>query len=78
MADNLNWLVTVDHQVDIKAVASALTASGFVISQILDEVSCITGAIHSEKVPALQNIAGVIDISPDFPVQLDPIDPSAL
>ena len=72
MTNHQTWLVSVDHQVDVASVASALSQRGFQVKEVLSEISCITGVASEEEIPSLRKVAGIVDISPDFPIEIGP------
>jgi len=72
MSNAKQWLVTVDLDQSIREIAKALTAEGLTISKVLEEVGSIIGTADEKKVERLRKVKGVMDIAPDFKVELDP------
>ncbi|XZE43946.1 hypothetical protein SH467x_003528 [Pirellulaceae bacterium SH467] len=72
MTNHQPWLVSVDHQVDVASVARALSQRGFQVKEVLAEISCITGVASEKDIPSLRRTTGVLDISPDFPIEISP------
>jgi hypothetical protein len=74
MAKKREWIVTTSSDRPIQDVAKDLAATGFSVGSVLDEAGCITGAASDAVVEKLRGIAGVVDVSPDAPIDLGPPD----
>lgn len=74
MSDVIQLLVTVDLDQPIQEIANALTAEGLAISSVLKEVGSIVGTADKKHVASLRKVKGVMDVAPDFKVELDPPD----
>lgn len=74
MAKLPKWLVTVDLDKSIQEIRGQLESEGFVVDNLLADVGCITGQANQETVNRSRQIAGILDISPDVPIQLPPPD----
>ncbi|MES3033767.1 MAG: ketohydroxyglutarate aldolase [Gemmatimonadota bacterium] len=72
MTEHGSWVVTTSGTHTVSDVARALTEHGFDVEQVLDAVGVITGRCAASRVPALRRLAGVSDVSPDFPVDIGP------
>ncbi len=68
------WLVTIDAAADrsIHDVAKELVAKGFVVDDVLEAVGVISGSPGAKSVDRLRKVKGVIDVSPDTSIQLEP------
>lgn len=70
------WLVTLAPGARIDQVAAALTAAGLSVTSSLDAVGVIVGTAPKRVVPALRQVNGVANVSPDRPVSVGlPDDP---
>lgn len=74
MSNLKQWLITVSHDQSINEVVSQLSARGFVIKDVLEEVGCITGSADDATATELKRITGVEDIAPDTQIDLGPPD----
>lgn len=72
MTNHQTWLVSVDLQADVASVARMLSERGFKLKEVHSEISCITGVASEEDIPSLRKITGVLDISPDVPIDVGP------
>lgn len=69
-----NWVVTTSGGRAIKDIARDLEKAGFAVGQVNDEIQSITGAAGAQSVKKLRKISGVIDVSPDTPIDVGPPD----
>ena len=69
---NKSWIVTTSADRPIKDIARDLRAAGFSVERVNDEIQSITGAAGDESVEKLRKIAGVVDVSPDAPIDIGP------
>ena len=70
------WLVTLAPGARIDEVAAALTAAGLSVTSSLDAVGVIVGTAPKGALPALRNVKGVANVSPDRAVSVGlPDDP---
>ena len=74
MAQNKSWIVTTSGERPMDAITNDLKEAGFTVGNVLEEVGSITGAAAEETVSKLRSIAGVVDVSPDAPVDIGPPD----
>ena len=72
------WLVTLATGAPMDQVAAALTAAGLSVTSSLDAVGVIVGTAPKGVVPALRQVSGVANVSPDREVSVGlPGDPGA-
>jgi hypothetical protein len=76
MAKDRNWIVTTSSDRPIKDIVKDLEAAGLSVAHVNDEIQSITGAAAQEKAGRLRAIKGVVDVSPDEPVDIGPPDSS--
>jgi hypothetical protein len=70
------WLVTLAPGARIDQVAVALTAAGLSVTSTLDAVGVIVGTAPKGALPALRQVKGVANVSPDREVSVGlPDDP---
>jgi hypothetical protein len=74
MPPRRNWVITTSTGRPIKDIAKDLEAAGFSVGQVNDEIQSITGAAGDKSVEKLRKISGVIDVSPDTPIDIGPPD----
>ena len=74
MPEQKGWIVTTSSDRAIRDIASDLKKAGFSVGHVLEEVGSITGAAADETITKLRSIPGVVDVSPDRPVGIDPPD----
>ena len=74
MAKAKKWIITTSSDRSIHEIAKDLADAGLTGSQILDAVGCVTGSAGAKVVAKLRKVRGVVDVSPDFPVDLGPPD----
>lgn len=74
MAEHKGWIITTSSDRPIKDIASDLKKAGFSVGHVLEEVGSITGAAAEDTVTTLRAIPGVVDVSPDRPIEIGPPD----
>jgi hypothetical protein len=74
MPEHKSWIVTTSSDRSIKDIASDLKEAGFSVGHVLEEVGSITGAAADETITKLRAIRGVVDVSPDRPIDIGPPD----
>ena len=74
MAQQKGWIVTTSSDRPIKDIESDLKKAGFSVGHVLAEVGSITGAAADDTVTKLRSIPGVVDVSPDAPIDIGPPD----
>ena len=74
MPANKGWIVTTSSDRSIKDIARDLRKAGFSVGHVLEEVGSITGAAADDTITKLRSIPGVVDVSPDRPVDIGPPD----
>lgn len=72
MADSKGWIVTTSDDRPIADIANDLKAAGFSVGHVLEEVGSITGAAAEDTLAKLRSIKGVVDVSPDTPIDIGP------
>ena len=72
MSEQRGWIVTTSSDRGIRDIASDLEKAGFSVGRVLEEVGSITGAAADETITKLRSIPGVVDVSPDRPIDIGP------
>jgi hypothetical protein len=67
-----SWIVTTSAERPIHEITDDLKEAGFDVGQVLEEVNSITGAASDTAVAKLRSIKGVVDVSPDTPIDIGP------
>ena len=70
MAGQKGWIVTTSPARAIEDIAGDLRSAGFSVGRVLAEIGSITGAAAEETIVRLRAIAGVVDVSPDRPIEI--------
>lgn len=68
------WIVTTSSDRPIRDVARDLRNAGFEVGHVLEEVGSITGAGTDDAVKKVRTVKGVVDVSPDAPIDIGPPD----
>lgn len=76
MPDSKSWVITTSPDRPLSEIADELTAVGFSIGQVLDEIGSITGQAGDDAIGRAKTIPGVVDVSPDMPIDIGPPDSS--
>jgi hypothetical protein len=75
MAEKKSWTVTTSADRPIRDIAKDLKKAGFTVGQVLEDIGVITGRSDDETVKKkVRSIKGVVDVSPDLPVDVGPPD----
>ena len=74
MANEKRWVVTTSGNQSLTDIQKTLVDSGFKVDQVLTEIGLITGVAEDEVVNKVRQVAGVVDVSPELPVNIDPPD----
>jgi len=74
MAKAKKWIITTSSDRSIHEIAKDLADAGLTGSQVLEAIGSITGSAGDKAVAKLRKVRGVVDVSPDFPVDLGPPD----
>lgn len=74
MAEKKSWIITTSPDRPLDEISKDLADTGFVVKQAFAEIGCITGSASAKTVAKLRKVRGVIDVSPDKPVDIGPPD----
>ena len=74
MANEKRWVVTTSGDQSLSDIQKNLVDSGFNVDQVLPDIGLILGVAGDDVVQKVRTVNGVIDVSPEEPVQLDPPD----
>lgn len=74
MAKDKTWIITTSNERPIRDIAKDLSDAGLVGGRVLKEIGSITGSAGAKVVGKLRKVPGVVDISPDAPVDVGPPD----
>ena len=73
MAKAKSWVITTGGR-PIRDIAKDLADAGLVGGQVLEAVGSITGSADDTVVAKLRKVRGVVDVSPDTPIDVGPPD----
>jgi hypothetical protein len=76
MVESKRWIVTASDGRDLKGIAGDLRQAGFQVDDILEPTGCITGSATHEVMEILDSIPGVVDVTAEDAVEVEPRDPS--
>jgi DNA-directed RNA polymerase specialized sigma subunit len=74
MAGEKRWVVTTSSDQSLSDIQKNLVENGFKVDQVLTEIGLIIGVAEDEVVKKVRQVAGVVDVSPEQSVNLDPPD----
>ncbi|MBH0779486.1 hypothetical protein [Nocardia bovistercoris] len=74
MACVRKWIVTTAPDRPLSEIIGDLTAAGFMIDTILEELGIVTGEAGDDTAQRLREIPGVTDVSADYSVDIGPPD----
>jgi len=72
MPERKGWIVTTSSERPMSEITKDLKDAGFSVGKVLEEVGSITGEAGDEIVSKVRSIAGVVDVSPDVPIDIGP------
>jgi hypothetical protein len=74
MAKNKTWIVTTSGDRPLSEVKKDMAKTGFTIGETLGEIGVITGSGGDAVAKKLRSIPGVVDVSPETPIDIGPPD----
>lgn len=74
MAKTKRWVITTAGHRSLNEVQKSVVDSGFKVDQVLNEIGLITGHAEEDVAQKVRNISGVVDVSPEEPVNIGPPD----
>ena len=74
MANEKRWVVTTSGDQSLSDIQKNLVDSGFNVDQVLPDIGLILGVAGDDVVQKVRTVNGVIDVSPEEPVDLGPPD----
>jgi hypothetical protein len=72
MAKGTGWIITTSSDRPIADIAEDLKSAGLTVSQVNDQISSISGTGAAGLKSKLQKVKGVVDVSPDTPIDIGP------
>lgn len=76
MPNEKRWVITTAGDQSLSDIEKNLADSGFKVDQVLTEIGLITGEADDDVVEKVRQVGGVVDVSPDVPVDIGPPDSS--
>ena len=70
------WIVTTSDARPVAAIAKDLRKAGFTVEQQNDAIQSIVGTADDTVAAKVRAVEGVVDVSPDTPVDVGPPDSS--
>jgi hypothetical protein len=71
-SDHKSWVITTDRQRPMHEIAAELAAAELADGQVLDELGIVVGRATEAAAAKLRAVPGVVDVSPDEPVDVGP------
>ena len=72
MAKGKKWIVTTSGDRSIDDVEKELREKGFKVDQVFGEIGSLIGEAEDDVVEKARDISGVVDVSPDQPINIGP------
>jgi hypothetical protein len=72
MAKGTGWIITTSSDRPIGEIAEDLKTAGLTVSHVNDLISSISGTGDAGLKSKLQKVKGVVDVSPDTPIDIGP------
>ena len=72
MAKEKRWIVTTSGDPSINEVKKKLVENGFKVDQVLGEIGAIIGDAEDDVATKVRDISGVVDVSPEEPIDIGP------
>lgn len=70
--DHRTWIITTDGSRPMHELARDLAAAGLEAGHVLEDIGVITGSATEAAAGRLRGVPGVLDVSPDQPVDVGP------
>jgi hypothetical protein len=70
------WIITTSGDRSMREITKDLSAAGILGAMVLKDVGVVTGTAAAAAVPKLRKVRGVVDVSPDTPIDIGPPDSS--
>jgi hypothetical protein len=67
MSEIKKWIITLSDNRSVSEVKKALSALGFTVEQVMEEIGCIMGKASTEIAHKAKSIPGVTDVSEEHP-----------
>lgn len=74
MTEAKSWIIAVSTDRPLQDIAKDLSDAGLLGAQVLEEINVITGKAADKSLEKLRKVRGVVDVSPDMPVDVGPPD----
>ena len=74
MPNEKRWVITTSGDQSLSDIQKNIADSGFKVDQVLTEIGLITGEAEDEVAEKVRQVGGVVDVSPDVPVDIGPPD----
>ena len=72
MPKGKGWIVTTSGDRPIADIAKDLKRAGLKVNQVNEQISSISGTSTSDLKRKLKAIKGVVDVTPDAPIDIGP------
>lgn len=74
MTEAKSWIIAVSTDRPLQDIAKDLSDAGLLGAQVLEEINVITGKAADKSLGKLRKVRGVVDVSPDMPIDVGPPD----
>ena len=72
MANEKRWIVTTSGDRSINDVQNELQEKGFKVDEVYGEIGSISGEGDDDVADTARGISGVVDVSPEEPIDIGP------
>ena len=74
MSKSKRWIITTDVDRPIREITKELVAAGFKVGEVHEHIGSVAGTADDDAIPKLKKVRGVVDVSPDSPIEIGPPD----
>ncbi len=74
MGKSKSWILTTDGDRPLREITKDVVAAGFEVGEVHEHIGSVVVAGDEKGVPKLKKVRGVVDVSPDTPIDIGPPD----
>jgi hypothetical protein len=72
MPGKKTWIITTSEDRSIREIVTELRKAGFAVGEVHDQIHSISGDADESVARKVRSIRGVVDVSPDRPIDIGP------
>ena len=69
---NKHWIITASEDRPLRDIVKDLEGAGLTVGEINDEIQSVTGSAAEEAAEKMRAVKGVVDVTPDEPIDIGP------